>query len=110
MIQALAAILGAALTSGACYGVGDLLVAKLGVKLNSAERTPLAFILGAACLHLAVFAILVLHWAYWPVFVALLVGFIACGAGALARSRLASRFHEAASKTACSQKWPPHRV
>src|SRR5262249_45403947 len=38
---------------------------------------PLAFILGAACLHLAVFAILALHIAYWPVFLLLLVGMIA---------------------------------
>ncbi|HLH44174.1 MAG TPA: hypothetical protein VKV74_14395 [Bryobacteraceae bacterium] len=76
MIQALAAILGAALTCGACYGAGVLLIGKLGVKLNSTERAPLAFLLGAAILHLAVFAILVLHLAYWPVFVALLVGLI----------------------------------
>ena len=33
--------------------------------------------LGAACLHLAVFAILALHIAYWPVLVALLAGTIA---------------------------------
>jgi hypothetical protein len=85
MIQSLAAILGAALTSGACYAAGVLLIDKLGVKLHRAERAPLAFILGAACLHLAVFAILALHLAYWPVFVALLVGAIAT---APLRSRL----------------------
>ncbi|HYK62308.1 MAG TPA: hypothetical protein VEV85_22920 [Bryobacteraceae bacterium] len=77
MIQSLAAILGAALTSGACYAAGVLLIGKLGVKLHRAERVPLAFILGAACLHLAVFAILALHIAYWPVFLLLLVGMIA---------------------------------
>lgn len=76
MIQALTAILGAALTSAACYAAGVLLIGKLGAKLTSAERTPLAFVLGAAILHLAVFAILVLHLAYWPVFVALLAGLI----------------------------------
>ena len=94
MIQAFAAILGAALTCGACYGAGDLLIGKLGVKLNRTERAPLAFILGAACLHLAVFAILALHLAYWPVFVLLLVGLIAIAAwraGFSPREALASR-------------------
>ena len=41
----------------------------------SARRS--AFTLGAACLHLVVFAILTLHLAYWPVFLALLVSVIA---------------------------------
>jgi hypothetical protein len=77
MIQALKAILGAALTSGACLAAGALLIGRLGVKLRRAEQAPLAFVLGAACLHLAVFTILALHLAYTPVFVALLAGLIA---------------------------------
>ena len=67
MIQALAALLGAALTVAACYSAGALLVDGLGVKLRRSERLPLAFLLGAACLHLAVFAVLALRIAYWPV-------------------------------------------
>ena len=70
------ALLGAALTSAACYACGALLIDRLKVKLRRPERWPLAFVLGAACLHLAVFAILTLHIAYWPVLVALLLGVI----------------------------------
>src|SRR5580698_7879814 len=80
MIQALAALLGAALTVAACYSAGALLVDGLRLKLRRSERPPLAFILGAACLHLAVFAILALHAGYWPVLVGLLAGLVGFGA------------------------------
>src|SRR5215475_709948 len=69
MIQALAALLGAALTVAACYASGVLLISRLGLTLKRPEQPPLAFIVGAACLHLAVFALLALHIAYWPVLV-----------------------------------------
>src|SRR5579862_5819521 len=77
MILALAALVGAALTVAACYAVGAMLIDRLGITLRRSERLPLAFTLGAACLHLAVFAILTLQIAYWPVLTALLLGVIA---------------------------------
>jgi hypothetical protein len=80
MIQALAALLGAALTVAACYSAGALLVDGLGVKLRRSERLPLAFLLGAACLHLAVFAVLALRIAYWPVLAGLVGGVVAVAA------------------------------
>ncbi len=76
MIQALAALIGAALTVAACYSAGALLVDGLRLKLRRSERPPLAFLLGAACLHLAVFGILALHVAYWPVLAALVTGVV----------------------------------
>jgi hypothetical protein len=76
MIQALAALFGAALTVAACYSAGALLVDALHVKLRRSERLPLAFILGAACLHVAVFAILALRIAYWPVLAGLVGGIV----------------------------------
>ena len=76
MILALSALLGAALTVAACYAAGAILVDRLRIPLFRFERPPLAFILGAACLHLAVFAILACQIAYWPVLVALLLSVI----------------------------------
>ena len=73
MILALAALLGAALTVAACYAAGAMLIDRLNLRLFRYERLPLAFTLGAACLHLAVFAVLALHIAYRPVLVALLL-------------------------------------
>jgi hypothetical protein len=80
MIQALAALFGAALTVAACYSAGALLVDGLGIGLRRSERLPLAFLTGAACLHLGVFVVLALRIAYWPVLVALLLGFVAAAA------------------------------
>jgi hypothetical protein len=85
MILALTALLGAALTAAACYAAGAMLIDRLGLSggrsgglaLRRCERIPLAFTLGAACLHLAIFAILALQIAYWPVLTALLLGVIA---------------------------------
>src|SRR5689334_10765429 len=72
MRQAAAALFGAGLTVMACYAAGSLLIDQLRATLRRDERIPLAFVLGAACLHLAVFAILAAHAAYWPVLSALL--------------------------------------
>ena len=77
MMQALAALLGAALTVAACYATGVLLLARLGLTLKRTEQPPLAFLLGSACFHLAVFAVLAAHVAYWPVLVALCLAPIA---------------------------------
>jgi hypothetical protein len=76
MRQALAALFGAGFTVTACYAAGSLVIDRLRVALRQDERIPLAFVLGAACLHLAMFAILALHIAYWPVLVAVLSGTI----------------------------------
>jgi hypothetical protein len=81
MIQALAALLGAALTVAACYASGILLISRLGLSLSRTERRPLAFILGAACFHLAVFAVLALHIAFWPVLLLLCLAPIAGAIG-----------------------------
>ncbi len=81
MLQALSALLGAALTVAACYAAGAMLIDRLGLALRRFERLPLAFTLGAACLHLAVFLILTLQIAYWPVFLALLVSLIGSAVG-----------------------------
>jgi hypothetical protein len=77
MILALSALLGAVLTAAACYAAGAMLIDRLGIALFRFERLPMAFTLGAACLHLAVFTILTLQIAYWPVFVTLLLSVIA---------------------------------
>ncbi|MEP7354164.1 MAG: hypothetical protein ABI824_13115 [Acidobacteriota bacterium] len=73
MKQALAALLGAGITCAACYAVGVLFIQRLlsGVQLRRIERFPLAFTLGAACIHLFVFTTLAIRAAYWP----LLIGF-----------------------------------
>lgn len=72
MSQALAALLGAIATAAACYALGALLIDRFNPKLYRAERFPLALLLGAACLHLAIFALLALHIGYWPVIMAAL--------------------------------------
>ena len=73
-MKALAALAGAAFTVAACYGLGAILAARLGARLRRDEKFPLAFILGAALLHLAIFAVLAAHIAYKPVLLALLAG------------------------------------
>ena len=76
MRQAVAALFGAGFTVAACYAAGSLLIDRLRATLRRDERIPLAFVLGAACLHLAIFAILAVHIAYWPVLAAVLAGTI----------------------------------
>jgi hypothetical protein len=72
MRQAAAALFGGALTVAACYAAGSLLIDQMRATLRQDERIPLAFVLGAACLHLGVFAILAMHIAYWAVLAAVL--------------------------------------
>ena len=76
MMQALNALIGAALVIAACFSCGALLADSLRVPLLRYERFPLCFVLGAACLHLAIFLVLALHVAYWPAVIALPVGSI----------------------------------
>jgi hypothetical protein len=101
MILALAALVGAGLTVAACYAAGAMLIDRLGIALHRFERLPLAFTLGAACLHLAVFAILALQIAYWPVLTALLLfviaSAVATGSWAL-RAKLPERSSEPLSR------------
>jgi len=72
MKDALAALFGAAFTVAACYALGSVAAARLRLPLRRQEKFPLAFLLGAACLHLAIFAILALKIAYTPVLIAAL--------------------------------------
>src|SRR4030081_2550575 len=65
-MKALAALGGAVLTVAACFALGSVMAARLGVRLRRGENFPLAFVLGAALLHLAVFSILALKLAYKP--------------------------------------------
>ncbi len=76
-MKAIAALAGAAFTVAACYGLGAIVVARLGARLRRDEKFPLVFILGAALLHLAIFAIMTVHIAYKPVLIALLAACIA---------------------------------
>ncbi|MCU1338719.1 MAG: 4-amino-4-deoxy-L-arabinose transferase and related glycosyltransferase of family-like protein [Bryobacterales bacterium] len=81
MRQAAAALFGAGFTVAACYAAGALLIDQLRAVLRRDERIPLAFVLGAACLHLLIFAILALRVAYWPVLAAVLAVTIAAALG-----------------------------
>lgn len=76
MATALAALFGALFTVAACYAAGTLVIARLETKLTRGEKFPLAFLLGAACLHLAVFAVLALKIGYKPVWVIMLAAVI----------------------------------
>src|SRR5690349_655647 len=76
MRQAAAALFGAGFTVAACYAAGALLLDQLRATLRRDERIPLAFVLGAACLHLVIFAILATRVAYWPVLAVALGGII----------------------------------
>jgi len=77
LIQAFAALFSAAATVAACGAAGSLLIRWCGAKLSRMERAPLAFLSGAACLHLAIFAILAARIAYKPVWLILIAGTIA---------------------------------
>ena len=79
MIAAAAALFGASFTVAACYSLGSVIAARCGAKLERLEKFPLAFGLGAAILHLAIFVILALKVGYWPVFVLLLAAAVASG-------------------------------
>ncbi len=88
MLQALAALAGALVTVIACYAAGALLIDRLGAELSRSERFPLAFLLGAACLHLAIFAVMTLKIAYWPVVIGLLLVVIGFGIARRKKGRL----------------------
>ena len=79
-------LLGAALTIWTCYAAGVLLLARLRVTLRRAEKFPLAFVLGAACVHLALFAIFALKIAYKPVLLSFAI--VVITASLLPRNRL----------------------
>jgi hypothetical protein len=76
-LKAISPLLAAALTVATCYAAGAALIALLGVSLRRAERLPLAFLLGAACMHFGVFALFALGFAIPPVFLVLAGGVIA---------------------------------
>ncbi|HWZ33903.1 MAG TPA: glycosyltransferase family 39 protein [Bryobacteraceae bacterium] len=76
MLAAWAAMFGAALTVAGCFAAGVLALRWSGAKLDRVERVPLAFLLGAGCLHLAVFAVMAARIAYKPVWWILLGGLI----------------------------------
>jgi len=84
---AVAALLAAALTVATCYAAGTLLLARLGASLRRLEKFPLAFVLGAACVHLGAFAIFALKIAYKPVFLVLAGGVIAAAVMAHRRAQ-----------------------
>jgi hypothetical protein len=65
-LAALAPLGGAALTIGTCYAAGTLLVSRLGVSLRRSERFPLTFVVGAACIHLLMFAVFLLNILHKP--------------------------------------------
>lgn len=76
-MKALAALAGAAITVAACYALGSAIAARLGARLRRSEKFPLSFVLGAAVLHLAIFAVMALKIAYKPALLALLGACIA---------------------------------
>ena len=71
-MTALAPLIGALFTVLACYALGSLFLARLRITLLRAEKPPLAFVTGAALLHLVIFAILTTHVAYVPVLLVVL--------------------------------------
>ncbi|HVO99403.1 MAG TPA: glycosyltransferase family 39 protein [Bryobacteraceae bacterium] len=76
MWQAFWALLGAAVTVAGCYATGALAIDYLDARLRREERLPLAFVLGASLLHLAIFAVLALKIAYRPVLIAMMAAVI----------------------------------
>ena len=101
----MAALAGALATVVACYALGALVIGRLGTRLHRYERLPLAFILGAACLHLLIFAVLALKVAYWPVVVGLLV--VVCGADLLVRGRPPGRPQSGSGRTRADREVRP---
>jgi hypothetical protein len=105
MFQALAALAGAVVTVAACYAMGALMIRLLRVELQSLERFSLGFLIGAACLHLVVFAVMALKIAYWPVVVGLLL--LVCGADLLVRSRPHGRLPSGSGRTRADREVRP---
>src|SRR5260370_31753486 len=91
MKQALAALFGAVFTAAACYAAGAVLLEKLRVRpLRRGEQIPLAFVLGAACLHLLMFSLFAMHLAYRPVLIAALAAVILAGVAGFRHSPIPS--------------------
>ncbi len=94
LLQIVSALAGAGLTAAACYALGAILLNRVATHregsdasaastwggamrgLHRYERIPLAFVVGAACLHLIVFLILILQLGYWPLLTAVLLAAI----------------------------------
>lgn len=74
------ALFGALITVAACWGAGILLIERTGAKLARLERNALAFVSGAALVHLFVFAAFTLHFAFKPVWLIAFAGLIAAAA------------------------------
>ncbi len=89
-MKALAALAGAAFTAAACYALGAVIVARLGARLRRDAKFPLAFVVGAAVLHLAIFAVMALGLAYKPVLIGMLTACVAA-AGATGDWRFPAR-------------------
>ena len=77
MKQLVYILLGWALTATSSWCAGLLLVRRLSVPLYRQEEKPLAFVVGSACLSLAVFFLAAVHLAYKGVFLALAVLLVA---------------------------------
>ncbi len=71
MKQLLYIVVGWLLTSTSSWCAGMLLLRRLSVPLYRQEETPLAFVVGSACLSTAVFFLAALHLVYKGVFLAL---------------------------------------
>ena len=81
MPVAWAAMFSAILTVAGCFAAGVLVLRWCGAKLDRVERVPLAFLVGAASLQLAVFAVMAAKVAYKPVWFILLGAAIAAAVG-----------------------------
>jgi hypothetical protein len=99
MLAAWAAMFGAALTVAGCFAAGVLALRWSGAKLDRVERVPLAFVLGAGCLHLAVFAMMASRIAYKPVWWILLGGAIVTAVV------FKNRIHAEAERTRRATDW-----
>lgn len=78
-MTALAALLGALFVIAACYQLGSAATVCLSLPLRRWEKPPIAFLLGAAILHLAIFAVMALQITYPFVLVAVIAGAILSG-------------------------------
>lgn len=72
-------MLAACFTVAGCYGAGVIALRWSRAKLDRLERVPLTFVCGAACLHLAIFAVMAAGIAYKPVLAGLLAAAIVGG-------------------------------
>lgn len=70
MPQAFYILFGSAFTVAVSWAAGTLLLRRLGLRFYRQEERLFAFVLGAACLHLFVFALAAAHLAYKAVFLA----------------------------------------